>query len=153
MIDECALRSICLELRDRYETAGWGTFDTLGALLSRALSCHPDAPFRVHSSVRPCAGAFSDVERVARRPAGGLHDRGVWAGGYRTGDIRCLHDHGYLTIGDRKLDPIIRGGENTSALEFEGTLLAVPGAAQRVLLLGARTDMQNSGQGDTAMKC
>jgi acyl-CoA synthetase len=74
------LRTIPPELVRRYEAEGWWTRDTLGDLLARGLEAAGDAEFRVHSEVRPWAGAFGDVERVARRLAAGLRRRGVGPG-------------------------------------------------------------------------
>ncbi|MEU6372540.1 AMP-binding protein [Streptomyces sp. NPDC046909] len=64
----------------RYESEGWWTQDTIGELLARGLAAAPDAEFQVHSAVRPWSGTFRDVERIARRLAGGLRERGVGAG-------------------------------------------------------------------------
>ena len=58
------MRTIPPELVRRYEAEGWWTRDTLGDLLARGLEAAGDAEFRVHSEVRPWAGAFGDVERV-----------------------------------------------------------------------------------------
>jgi acyl-CoA synthetase len=80
MVDVMPLRVVRPDLRDRYESEGWWTSDTLGALLSTALEAQPDSTFRVHSDVRPYAGTFRDVERVARRLAAGLKARGVAPG-------------------------------------------------------------------------
>lgn len=80
MVAVIATRPVAPELRDRYESAGWWTGDTLGQLLSGALAEHPEAKFRVHSSVRPYSGSFHDVELIARRLAAGLLARGVGPG-------------------------------------------------------------------------
>ncbi len=45
---------------------------------------------------------------------------------FRTGDIGILDRDGFLRVVDRKKDIIIRGGENISAQEIEGILLALP---------------------------
>jgi acyl-CoA synthetase (AMP-forming)/AMP-acid ligase II len=74
------VRTIPAELVKRYEAEGWWTQETLGDLLARGLAGAPDAAFRVHSAVRPWNGTFRDVERVARRLAGGLRARGVGPG-------------------------------------------------------------------------
>jgi acyl-CoA synthetase len=74
------MRTIPTELVNRYEAEGWWTRDTLGDLLAGGLAAAPDADFRVHSAVRPWSGTFRDVERVARRLAGGLRARGVGPG-------------------------------------------------------------------------
>jgi acyl-CoA synthetase len=75
-----AMRTIPADLVKRYEAAGWWTRDTLGDLLARGLQAAPGTAFRVHSAVRPWAGTFRDVERVARRLAGGLRARGIGPG-------------------------------------------------------------------------
>jgi acyl-CoA synthetase len=82
VIEMIPSRAVAPELTDRYGSEGWWTSDTLGALLCRALEAQPDAPFRVHSTVRPYDGTFGEVEQVARRLAAGLHVRGV-----RPGDV------------------------------------------------------------------
>ncbi|MES5817661.1 AMP-binding protein [Streptomyces sp. RG80] len=74
------MRRIPAELAERYEAEGWWTRDTIGDLLTRGLAAAPDVGFRVHSAVRPWSGTFGDVERVARRLAGGLRERGVGPG-------------------------------------------------------------------------
>ncbi|MER5183172.1 AMP-binding protein [Streptomyces sp. NPDC002896] len=74
------MRKIPVELVKRYEAEGWWTQDTLGDLLTRGLEAAPGTEFRVHSAVRPWSGTFRDVERVARRLAGGLRARGVGPG-------------------------------------------------------------------------
>lgn len=80
MTDVIASRGISSELRQRYESEGWWTPDTLGALLAQALEDAPATAFRVYSSVRPYAGTFGDVELVARRLAAGLKARGIGPG-------------------------------------------------------------------------
>lgn len=74
------VRKVPAELAARYEAEGWWTPDTLGDLLARGLTAAPETEFRVHSTVRPWSGTFGDVERVARRLAGGLGSRGVGPG-------------------------------------------------------------------------
>jgi acyl-CoA synthetase len=61
----------------RYTEQGWWTSETLGELVASGLANNPDVGFRVHSAVRPYAGTYRDVERVARRFAAGLRHRGV----------------------------------------------------------------------------
>jgi acyl-CoA synthetase (AMP-forming)/AMP-acid ligase II len=73
-------REIPAALRKRYESEGWWTSETLGELLSGAIEPRRDVTFRVHSTVRPFAGTFGDVELLARRLAAGLRSRGVGAG-------------------------------------------------------------------------
>ncbi len=74
------MRKIPVELVKRYEEEGWWTEETIGELLARGLDAAPDASFRVHSAVRPWSGTFRDVDRLARRLAGGLRARGVGPG-------------------------------------------------------------------------
>jgi acyl-CoA synthetase len=74
------MRKIPAELVQRYEAEGWWTHDTIGALLAGGLRAAPEAEFRVHSALRPWTGTYRDVERVARRLAGGLRERGVGPG-------------------------------------------------------------------------
>ncbi len=74
------MRTIPAELAKRYEAEGWWTRETLGDVLARGLAAAPQAAFRVHSAARPWAGTFGGVERVARRLAAGLRDRGVGPG-------------------------------------------------------------------------
>ncbi|MEU3619185.1 AMP-binding protein [Streptomyces sp. NPDC006872] len=75
-----ALRTVPPELAKRYEAEGWWTDETLGDLLSAGLVTAGGTEFRVHSEVRPWSGTFAEVERVARRLAGGLRERGVGPG-------------------------------------------------------------------------
>ena len=74
------MRTIPADLVSRYEAEGWWPRETLGELLARGLTSVPDAGFRVHSTARPWAGTFGDVERTARRLAAGLRERGVGPG-------------------------------------------------------------------------
>src|SRR6266702_4767255 len=74
------MRTIPAALAKRYEAEGWWTRETLGDVLARGLAAAPQAAFRVHSAARPWAGTFGGVERVARRLAAGLRDRGVGPG-------------------------------------------------------------------------
>ena len=80
-------RQIPDHLATRYEAEGWWTSETLGDLVAVGLADSPDVGFFVHSAVRPYTGTFRDVERVARRLAGGLRRRGV--GPVRNRDARC----------------------------------------------------------------
>ncbi|MGA2830367.1 MAG: AMP-binding protein, partial [Streptosporangiaceae bacterium] len=74
------MRKIPADLVQRYEKEGWWAPETFGAMLARGLAASPRTVFRVHSAVRPWAGTFADVERIARRLAGGLRARGVGPG-------------------------------------------------------------------------
>ncbi|PXW26676.1 AMP-binding protein [Nocardia sp. 348MFTsu5.1] len=74
------MRTIPADLVARYEQQGWWTDETIGELLAAGLTAAPDVEFRIHSSIRPWSGTFSDVELVARRLAAGLRDRGVGPG-------------------------------------------------------------------------
>src|SRR4029453_8820752 len=51
-------------------------------------------------------------------------------GGYHSGDVGGLDEHGFLTITDRVKDIIIRGGENISAAEVEQALQTLPRVAE-----------------------
>jgi non-ribosomal peptide synthetase component E (peptide arylation enzyme) len=74
------MRTIPPELVERYESEGWWTGETLGAVLERGLAAAPGEAFRVHSQVRPWEGTFADVGLTAHRPAAGLRRRGVGPG-------------------------------------------------------------------------
>jgi acyl-CoA synthetase len=74
------VRNIPVELTERYEAEGWWTRETLGEMLAGGLTASPDTGFWVHSSVRPYAGTFADVELRARQLAAGLRRRGVGPG-------------------------------------------------------------------------
>ena len=75
-----AVRAIPVELTKRYVERGWWRPETLGQMLADGLASSPDAAFCVHSETRPYVGTFADVERVARRLAAGLAERGVGPG-------------------------------------------------------------------------
>jgi acyl-CoA synthetase len=74
------MRNIPIELVNRYEEQGWWTRETIGDLLAHGLASAPDTEFCVHSTNRPWAGTFTEVEQTARRLAAGLHERGVGPG-------------------------------------------------------------------------
>jgi acyl-CoA synthetase len=74
------MRTVPAGLAQRYEAEGWWTRDTLGGLLARGLAAAPGTPLQVYSDVRPWTGTFADVERVARRLAAGLRQRGAGPG-------------------------------------------------------------------------
>jgi acyl-CoA synthetase (AMP-forming)/AMP-acid ligase II len=119
--------------------AGVVTITPLGAQ-PRAGSCGPPVPgvririvddtgkeigprevgeIEVHSPQR-MAAYFRDPEQTAQA----LH--GEW---FRTGDLGCLDEDGWLYFVDRKRDVIRRGGENISSLLIEKTLREHPRVA------------------------
>jgi fatty-acyl-CoA synthase len=51
-------------------------------------------------------------------------------GWFRTGDGGWVDDDGYLTIGDRKKDVIVSGGENVASIEVEDRLFSHPAVAE-----------------------
>ena len=51
-------------------------------------------------------------------------------GWFRTGDVGCIDEHGFLFIKDRIKDIVIRGGENIACLEIEGVLAEHPAVAE-----------------------
>lgn len=73
-------RQIPADLRQRYETEGWWTSETLGDLLTGALEHNRSSAFNVYSESRPYRGTVGDVEHMARRLAAGLRSRGVGPG-------------------------------------------------------------------------
>lgn len=74
------VRDIPVELTKRYVEEGWWRPETLGQMLADGLAASPDAGFHAHSEMRPYAGTFADVERIARRLAAGLAAQGVGPG-------------------------------------------------------------------------
>ena len=50
-------------------------------------------------------------------------------GWFRTGDVACFDEHGFLHILDRLKDVIITGGENVYSVEVETVLLGHPDIA------------------------
>ncbi|HVJ97193.1 MAG TPA: AMP-binding protein, partial [Acidimicrobiia bacterium] len=68
-----------------------------------------------------CAG-YTDPALTAR-----AFDADGW---YHTGDMGVLDADGFLTITDRLNDVIIRGGENISAAEVEGAIVAMDAVAE-----------------------
>lgn len=68
-----------------------------------------------------CAG-YTDPALTAR-----AFDANGW---YHTGDMGVLDADGFLTITDRLNDVIIRGGENISAAEVEGAIVALDAVAE-----------------------
>jgi len=72
---------------------------------------------------------YTDRDRTVE--ALGVVD-GVEGEWFRTGDIGRIDDDGWLTIVGRIKDIIIRGGENISAAEVEGALVAHPAVRHAV---------------------
>ncbi len=60
-------------------------------------------------------------------------------GWFHTGDGGTLDETGYLTIGDRKKDIIITGGENVNSIEVEDTLFSHPAVAE-VAIIGVPSE-------------
>ena len=60
-------------------------------------------------------------------------------GWFHTGDGGMIGDDGYLTIGDRKKDVIITGGENVSSIEVEDLLFSHPAVAE-VAVIGVPSE-------------
>jgi long-chain acyl-CoA synthetase len=67
------------------------------------------------------AGYLDDPEATAQT---------IVDGWFRTGDIGCMDDEGFVSIVDRKKDLIIRGGFNVYPREVEEVLMRYPGVAQ-----------------------
>jgi len=58
---------------------------------------------------------------------------------FHTGDGGSLDGQGYLTIGDRKKDIIITGGENVNSIEVEDVLFSHPAVAE-VAIIGVPSE-------------
>ncbi len=74
--------------------------------------------FRSRSTVR---GYYRNPEATAQEFHGGF---------WRSGDVGCLDEDGYVYIVDRKKDMIISGGFNVYASEVEAALLSHPSVMQ-----------------------
>ena len=70
-------------------------------------------------------GYFGDPEENAAS----FHD-----GWFRTGDLACIDDEGYVSIVGRKKDTILRGGYSVFPREVEDVLLSHPDVAEAVVL-------------------
>jgi malonyl-CoA/methylmalonyl-CoA synthetase len=55
-------------------------------------------------------------------------------GWFRTGDVGCLADDGFLTIVGRSKDLVITGGYNVYPVEIEGLLNDLPGVAESAVV-------------------
>ena len=74
------LREVAPELELRWTEAGYWDDSTLGRMVADGLRDHPDQVVQIHSQLRPWHGTFADLDRLARRLAGGLRDRGIGPG-------------------------------------------------------------------------
>ncbi|HEX3841880.1 MAG TPA: AMP-binding protein [Acidimicrobiales bacterium] len=92
------------------------------------------------------AGEYGEVRlRIPGRQREYFGDPGAtaetWVDGWlRTGDIGRLDEDGYLYIGGRVKDVIIRGGSNVYAVDVENVLLTHPGVAE-VAVIGVPHDV------------
>jgi acyl-CoA synthetase (AMP-forming)/AMP-acid ligase II len=92
------------------------------------------------------AGEYGEVRlRIPGRQREYFGDPGAtaetWVDGWlRTGDIGRLDADGYLYIGGRVKDVIIRGGSNVYAVDVENVLLTHPGVAE-VAVIGVPHDV------------
>jgi acyl-CoA synthetase (AMP-forming)/AMP-acid ligase II len=92
------------------------------------------------------AGEYGEVRlRIPGRQREYFGDPGAtaetWVDGWlRTGDIGRLDADGYLYIGGRMKDVIIRGGSNVYAVDVENVLLTHPGVAD-VAVIGVPHDV------------
>ena len=99
---------------------------------------HPDTRVRiVDADGRPLpAGQQGEIRLHAPQLLKGFVDRALDAsafdeqGFFRTGDIGCLDEDGYVVLTGRQKDVIIRKGENISAAEVEGLLAGHPAVAE-----------------------
>jgi acyl-CoA synthetase (AMP-forming)/AMP-acid ligase II len=58
----------------------------------------------------------------------------LMGGWYRTGDLGCRDQHGYLRISGRIKEMIIRGGENIYPAEVEATLIDLDAVAEAAIV-------------------
>lgn len=74
------LRTVPDELVRHYLAEGWWTDQSMGDRVAAGLGGMADAPFAVHSDVRPWRGTIGDVDGQARRFAGWLGANGIGPG-------------------------------------------------------------------------
>jgi acyl-CoA synthetase len=79
-IESVRLRRVPAELAERYVAEGWWSDQSLGDQLAEGLSAMGQAPFVVHSAVRPWRGTVGQVDEAARRFAGWLRANGIGPG-------------------------------------------------------------------------
>jgi acyl-CoA synthetase len=79
-LDRWRLRTVPVELAERYRAEGLWTDATLGDMVAQGLTRMERVPFRVRSQVRPWTGTFADVDRAARSLAASFRARGVGPG-------------------------------------------------------------------------
>ena len=60
----------------------------------------------------------------------GFDEEGYW----RSGDVGCLNEHGYLKITDRLKDVIKSGGEWISSIDMENRLMALDGVVEATVI-------------------
>jgi acyl-CoA synthetase (AMP-forming)/AMP-acid ligase II len=151
----CGAAAVPVALVERSEAAGIVTWRTYGSTEHPAICsggpADPPAKRRLTDG-RPTPGnevrlldpsgtdvvAGEEGEILARGPKQflGYQDEAADAEAFihstwfRTGDLGCFDEEGYLIVTDRVKDIIIRGGENISAREVEEVLARHPSVAE-----------------------
>ena len=74
------LRTVPVELAERYVAEGWWTDKTVGQTVAASLATNGGRSFVVHSDVRPWRGTMADIDRAARSFAAALRERGIGPG-------------------------------------------------------------------------
>jgi long-chain acyl-CoA synthetase len=72
-----------------------------------------------------CRGYWDDPDATAAEFIGGF---------WRSGDIGCFDEDGFLKLLDRKKDVINRGGYKIYSAEVEGTLVSFPGVVEAAVV-------------------